>query len=101
MGIHLIMYRVNGVLLDGDEEYLDKSIVDEHDSDRYRGDVQFVNFTQKIYHPVDDDLWRPKDIDYTMEIVEGFIEQAGIMNRLPDSLRLLKANEDYWFKTSY
>jgi len=101
MGMHLMMCRVNGILLDGDEEYLDISIVDEHDSDRYRGDVQFVNFTQKVYHHVDDDLWRPKDIDYTMEIVEGFIKQAGLMNRLPDSLRLLKANEDYWFKTSY
>jgi predicted phosphohydrolase len=101
MGIHLMMYRINGILLDGNEEYLDLSEVHEHDSDRYFGDTQFINFTQKTYHPVDDDLWRPKDIDYTIELAESFREQLGLTNRLPDSLRLLKANEDYWFKTSY
>lgn len=100
MGIHLKVYRVNGILLDGDEEYIDKSIVEEHDSTRYALDKEFVWNTKKTFHPVDGELWRPINTEQAIFVAKNFCQEAGF-NRLLDSLLLLKQNEDYWFKTSY
>ena len=97
MGIHLIMYRVNGVLLDGDEEDLNKSTVDEHDSCRFVGDSLFVNSVHKVYHPDDNEFWRPKSIEGAMQLILAIAPE----NRLVNSLKLLEEHEDYWFKISH
>ncbi len=97
MGIHLIMYRVNGIWLNEHEDTeLDLSEVSEHDSLRYIGDKEFNNSVHKIYHPDDEDLWRPKSIEEAMKLILAIAPG----NRLVNSLKLLEEHEDYWFTTS-
>lgn len=98
MGIHLTMYRVNGVWLNEHEDVeLDLHEVGEHDSLRYVGDREFNNSVHKTYHPDDEDLWRPKSIEGAMQLILAIAPK----NRLVSSLKLLEEHEDYWFKTSY
>ena len=98
MGIHLIMYRINGIWLNKNEDAeLDVSRVEEHDSCRFFGDSLFVDSVHKVYHPDDDEFWRPKSIEGAMQLILAIAPK----NRLVSSLKLLEEHEDYWFKTSY
>ena len=97
MGIHLIMYKINGVRLNEYEDTeLDLSEVSDHNSLRYVGDREFNNSVHKVYHPDDEDVWRPKDIDEAMQLILAIAPG----NRLVNSLKLLEEHEDYWFTTS-
>lgn len=107
MGIHLILKRVKGVIKNDDElgircgeptEWLDTEEVQTWDTLRQAGDKDFNYWVDKTYHPIDDELWKPSDIDFARKWIARNVPNP---ERLIAAMNLLESDENIWFLTSY